>query len=131
MVDTDAPRGLAIADTVERFHQSHEELHTYASRDQEPVLRGVRLKAVAVEDKPVLPRAARKSRRHPRVGVRKAFFRGRFVSTPIFDGPALVAGQTVTGPAIVEEPFTTIVVYPGQRATVDRFGNYAITIGKG
>lgn len=120
-----------LADTVERFHQSHEELHTYASRDQEPVLRGVRLKAVAVEDKPALPRAARKSRKHPRSGVRKAFFRGRFVSTPVFDGPALVAGQTVLGPAIIEEPFTTIVVYPDQRATVDRFGNYAITIGKG
>ena len=31
-------RGLAA--TIERFHRMHEELHTYASRDQEPILRG-------------------------------------------------------------------------------------------
>ncbi len=116
-----------MADTVERFHRLHEELHTYASRDQEPILRGLRVKAVAVEEKPPLPRAPRKSRGNPRVGARKALFRGRYVSTPVYDGPRLAPGQTILGPAIVEEPFTTIVVYPGQRATVDTWGNYTIT----
>ena len=48
----------------------------------------------------------------------------------MYDGPRLVPGQAILGPAIVEEPFTTIVVYPGQRATIDGFGNYAITLGK-
>jgi N-methylhydantoinase A len=119
-----------LADTVERFHRLHEELHTYACRDEEPVLRGLRLKAVAEEEKPALPRLGRKARGNPRLGARKAFFRGRFVATPVYDGPRLVPGQAILGPAIVEEPFTTIVVYPGQRATVDAFGNYAITLGK-
>jgi N-methylhydantoinase A len=48
----------------------------------------------------------------------------------VYDGPRLVPGQTILGPAIVEEPFTTIVVYPGQRATVDGHGNYTITLGR-
>jgi N-methylhydantoinase A len=115
-----------LADTVERFHRLHEELHTYASRDQQPILRGLRVKAVAVEEKPTLPRLSRKARGNPRVGARKAFFRGRYVATPVYEGPRLVPGQTILGPAIVEEPFTTIVVYPGQRATVDQWGNYSI-----
>jgi N-methylhydantoinase A len=119
-----------MADTVERFHRLHEELHTYASRDQEPILRGLRVKAVAVEKKPVLPRLPRRARGNPRVGARKAFFGSRYVATPVYDGPLLVPGQTILGPAIVEEPFTTIVVYPGQRATVDAWGNYAITLGR-
>jgi N-methylhydantoinase A len=119
----------ALDATVERFHALHEELHTYASRDQEPILRGVRLKAVAVEDKPALPRVSRKARGNPRVGSRKAYFDGRFVPTPVYDGPRLVPGQTVIGPAIVEEPFTTVVVYPQQRATVDQHGNYHLTVG--
>ena len=117
-----------LAATVERFHAAHEELHTYASRDQEPTLRGLRLKAVAVEEKPALPRAPRRAKTASRVGTRKAFFRGRFVATPIHDGPGLIAGQSIKGPAIIEEPFTTIVVYPGHRAIVDRFGNYIVTI---
>jgi N-methylhydantoinase A len=120
----------ALADTVERFHRLHEELHTYACRDEEPILRGLRLKAVVVEEKPALPRLPRKARGNARLGARKAFFRGRFVATPIYDGPHLAPGHTILGPAIVQEPFTTIVVYPGQRATVDPFGNYTIALGK-
>jgi N-methylhydantoinase A len=120
----------ALADTVERFHRLHEELHTYACRDEEPILRGLRLKAVAEEDKPALPRVARKTAGSARLGARRAYFRGRFVPAPVYDGPRLGPGHAILGPAIVEEPFTTIVVYPGQRATVDQFGNYAITRGK-
>jgi N-methylhydantoinase A len=119
-----------LAATVERFHRLHEELHTYACRDEEPMLRGLRLKAVAVADKPALPRLPRQAGGNPRLGARKAFFRGRFVATPVYDGPRLVSGQTIAGPAIIEEPFTTLVVYPGQRATVDAFGNYAIALGR-
>jgi len=115
-----------LADTVERFHRMHEELHTYACRDEEPILRGLRLKAVAEEQKPVFPRLPRRASGSPRLGARKAFFRGRFVATPLYDGSRLTAGHAILGPAIVEEPFTTIVVYPGQRATVDAFGNYTI-----
>ncbi|HZP41103.1 MAG TPA: hydantoinase/oxoprolinase family protein [Candidatus Binatia bacterium] len=118
-----------LADAVERFHAMHEALHTYASRDQEPVLRGLRVKASAAGDKPTLPRAPRRTGRDARRGARRAFFDGRFVSTPVWDGPALGAGQVIRGPAIVEEPFTTIVVFPGQRAVVDPWGNYAIALG--
>ena len=49
---------------------------------------------------------------------------------PVYDGPRSRAGQVILGPAIVEEPFTTVVVYPGQRATVDGWGNYVIAVGE-
>jgi len=118
-----------LAATVERFHRLHEELHTYASRDQEPILRGVSLKAIAMEAKPALPAPPRSRRPPARLGKRRAFVRGRFVATPLYDGSSMAPGHAVAGPAIIEEPFTTIVVYPGQRATVDRFGNYVIEVG--
>src|SRR5262249_23045705 len=119
-----------LADTVERFHRMHEDLHTYACRDEEPILRGVRLKATLQEAKPALPRAPRKASGSARAGARKAFFGGRSVPAPVYDGPRLVPGQAILGPAIIEEPFTTVVVYPRQRATVDAFGNYVVTLGK-
>ncbi|MGH7790241.1 MAG: hydantoinase/oxoprolinase family protein [Candidatus Binatia bacterium] len=117
-------RGLA--DTVERFHALHEELHTYASRDEQPILRGLRLTLVGVTDKPHLPTFGRSSAAPPLKGRRQAFFAGRFVSAPIYDGPRVRVGQRISGPAIIEEPFTTIVVHPKQRASLDRFGNYHI-----
>ena len=90
-----------LSGTVERFHALHEELHAYASRDEEPILRSVRLTAVGVTDKPQIPTLSRSSTRPKVKGRRKAFFDGRFVVTPIYDGPSMRAGQRVKGTAII------------------------------
>jgi N-methylhydantoinase A/oxoprolinase/acetone carboxylase beta subunit len=34
------------------------------------------------------------------------------------------AGQAIKGPAIIEEPFTTIVIPPKWNVKLDKFGNY-------
>jgi N-methylhydantoinase A len=122
-------RAGVLAETVERFHALHEELHTYASRDEQPILRGLRLTLVGVTDKPQLPTVGRSSGKPPRKARRPVHFGGRFVSTPIYDGPRIRTGQRIVGPAVIEEPFTTIVIHPRQRATLDRFGNYHVTVG--
>jgi N-methylhydantoinase A len=117
-----------VADTVERFHAQHEELHTYASRDEEPILRSLRLTAVGVTEKPKLPTVGRASGALPRKGKRRAYFDGSFTEVPIYNGSAMRVGHKVRGPAIIEEPFTTIVLHPDQQATLDRYGNYHITV---
>lgn len=122
------PTSQDLSATVDRFHALHEELHTYAARDEEPILRSVRLTAVGVTEKPIIPTIARSSSRPPIKGRRKSFFGGRFIVTPIYDGPSMRAGQRVKGPAIIEEPFTTIVLHPKQVATLDRHGNYRIEL---
>jgi N-methylhydantoinase A len=118
-----------MAATVERFHALHETLHTYASRDEVPILRGVRVKGIGRVERPVMPRRSPGRAAAARKTVRKAYVDGRFAPVPVFDGTRIGAGATVTGPAIIEEPFTTIVVYPRHRARVDGFGNYHIEIG--
>jgi len=50
----------------------------------------------------------------------------RLAATPIFDGEALLPGNALLGPAIVETPDTSVVVRPGQRLAVDAFGNFEI-----
>ena len=64
------------------------------------------------------------------LGRKHRLFGGRLVPTPVYDGAKLGPGATIDGPALVDEPFTTVVVYPGQQARVDRFGNYTITLGR-
>ncbi|MCX8073348.1 MAG: hydantoinase/oxoprolinase family protein [Candidatus Binatia bacterium] len=117
------------AQTIERFHDLHEELHTYAVREEQPILRGVRLTVVQHTAKPALPVLAATRVPAQPVSRRRAYFGGRFVAVPVFAGPSLRAGQKIAGPAIIEEPFTTIVLHPGDRATIDRLGNYRIEIG--
>jgi len=116
--------------TVAAFHDLHEELHTYAARDEEPVVRSVRVQTVgrtepvAFGETPAEQGPLGDALR----GRRPAWFGGRFVDTPVYDGDRIGAGHTIEGPAIVEERFTTIVLQPGHVASLDRFGNYAIQI---
>jgi N-methylhydantoinase A len=37
--------------------------------------------------------------------------------------------MTVEGPAIIDEPTTTIVVYPGSRVRVTELHNYLLEVG--
>jgi N-methylhydantoinase A/oxoprolinase/acetone carboxylase beta subunit len=50
-----------------------------------------------------------------------------FRPTPIHRGEALEPGMGIDGPAIVEEPDTTIVVYPGWRCRLDGSQIYHLT----
>jgi N-methylhydantoinase A len=111
---------------IERFHDVHEQMHTYAQRDQDVILTDVRVRAVApgrrVELAPAQAAAGTSMR-----GTRMAYFGDGFVDTPVHDGTFVGSGVRIEGPAIVEERFTTIVIQPGQRAGVDELGNYVIT----
>jgi N-methylhydantoinase A len=62
-------------------------------------------------------------------GHRKAVFEasGKATRTPIYDGSRLGAGAAVSGPAIIEEVTTTIVIEPGWTAKLDASGSYLIT----
>jgi N-methylhydantoinase A len=64
------------------------------------------------------------------IGTRRVFAepeRG-FVDMPIYDGPALLPGARVAGPAIIEEATTTIALTGDDIATLNRFGEYIIEI---
>ena len=61
------------------------------------------------------------------VATAPAWFRGAgSVETPRYDGALLPRGAEIDGPAVIREPTTTVVVYPGSRATVTDAGNYII-----
>ena len=48
------------------------------------------------------------------------------MQSAVYRGTELAAGAVLEGPALIEHPGTTIAVHPGQRGTVDRFGNTII-----
>ena len=66
-----------IEATIERFHEIHREIQGDASRDEEPILQGLRLRAVGLSRKPELPRVPRARGPAARKGKRRAYFEGR------------------------------------------------------
>jgi N-methylhydantoinase A len=129
------PEGTALdepglLDLAERFHDQHEAERGFCFRSQQPVLRGVRAIARGHTPKPdhvaetgtvVDADSARKS-------TRDAYWGDGFVATPVYDGSVLAAGARIDGPALVEEPFTVVVLPPGASAELDTFGNYVIAV---
>ncbi|GBQ96278.1 N-methylhydantoinase A [Gluconacetobacter liquefaciens NRIC 0522] len=47
----------------------------------------------------------------------------------VYDAERLEPGMTFAGPAIIEDPGTTIVVHPGNGVTIDAYGNTHIELG--
>ncbi len=63
-------------------------------------------------------------------GRRQVYFRATgFAETPIYLRAALRAGDSIAGPALIEEHASTTVLAPGDTLRVDRFGNLDIAIG--
>lgn len=55
--------------------------------------------------------------------------RKQMVETAVYDGPSLPAGARIAGPAVIEHPGTTIVIFQEQGAQLDDQGNTQIHVG--
>ncbi len=60
------------------------------------------------------------------LGTRRIFADGRFMEAGVYERLALETGAVIEGPALLEQPDTTIFVDPGLSARVDAFGNLVI-----
>jgi N-methylhydantoinase A len=90
-----------------------------------------RLRVTAVVDKPRVAAATRGDGHSDRAlkGTREAHFieAGGYTATRIYDRLALLPGDVVEGPAIIEEPDSATVCPPGYEAEVDASLNLRIT----
>ena len=117
-----------IADLIETFHQTHERV--YAVRDEGSPVECVNWKgriSIRSFDAPPGPEG-RATDYTPAPDTSRSCFFGDAAraDTPIYRGETLNAGALVAGPAIVEEPTTTIVVYPGMSARLSAAGDYIL-----
>jgi N-methylhydantoinase A len=119
-----------LLDLAERFHDQHERDRGFSFRSQQPLLRGVRIVARGRTPKPdhLAELGTLEFADSARRGSRAAHFGNGYVDTAVYDGAALGVGAEVHGPALVEEPFTVVVVPPDARARVDEAGNYALEL---
>ncbi|MBN2061345.1 MAG: hydantoinase/oxoprolinase family protein [Deltaproteobacteria bacterium] len=60
---------------------------------------------------------------------RNVYFEDKFVEGKVYERSGLLWGNIIDGPAIVEEPFHTTIVLPGQTLNVDKLGNLVIRAG--
>ena len=113
----------------EAFHATHERI--FAVREPGQYLECLlwKARATAVLAKPELgARDAGETVAGPPATADAYFAEFGFAPVPRHEGAGLAAGTRVDGPAIIREPTTTVVVYPGSSAFVTPFGNYILEV---
>ena len=128
-VHTDDLDETDLAALIGRFHGLHQ--RAYSFRQDDPVeIVNLHVTAWGRVDKPDLPRASAEERSIETSckGRRPVIFEGvaDAVETPVFERTRLPIGEEIPGPAVVEEPASTTIVYPGQLLTVDEYGHLII-----
>ncbi len=116
-----------VAAVLAAFHDEHERLYGYCYRDRTgAVIEWVNLRVAALgpitrpEPKEIAAGKGASSSR-----VRPVYF-DEWVDTPIYDRETLGAGDTLRGPAIIEEFGSTTPILPGFTMTVDDLGNLVV-----
>jgi N-methylhydantoinase A len=121
MTNVDLRAQTAGPAVEERFHRRHEELYDFSQPGYRCELISLTVTAIGrSSDVGFLPGEKESgSDAPPLAGSRAARFERSKppIEAPVFSGHDFVAGHSVDGPAIIEEPNTTIVLPPGWRAT--------------
>jgi N-methylhydantoinase A len=121
-----------LLDLADRFHHQHEAARGFSFPTQQPLVRGIRLVHRGTTPKPpVLARLGDVTQADDaRTGSRRVHMGEGFIDVVTYDGASLGPGAEVEGPALIEEPFTVVVLAPSDVAVLDEHGNYDITIGE-
>ena len=129
------PRDLTTATegTRARFNAQHDSRYGHAAPDQSIEIVNLRLVVTVPRMEDIIgrwmseawtPDGASPEQRRPVV-----FDDAEHpVETRILWRPHLLAGAEIAGPALIEEPNSTTLIPPGDRAVIDRYGNVVITL---
>ena len=118
-----------IEDLIAKFHQMHERVFAIIDEGQTVECLNWRGRLIGKVDAPSLEpsrTSSAKSKKHDR--EKETIFDGKKVKTSIYKGEALSVGDRISGPAVVEEPTSTLVVYPGSSVVVSGGGRYIISL---
>jgi len=116
---------------AERFHEQHAASYAFRRDDAAIELYRVGVTALGETLKPDLPTVDPGAESPSPTRHRSVCFEGRWVDRcPVFDRSQLRQGDHVAGPAVIEQLDSTTVLPPHATATVDRWQNLLIDVGR-
>jgi N-methylhydantoinase A len=120
-------------DEIKRLFDAMHELRYGTSAPQERAeIVSLRSTVTGVMRKPTQATIGEGQRKPPAAalnGKRLVFFGTGFEPTPTLRRAALLAGNWIKGPALIEEHASTTVLMPGDACEVDSYGNLVIAVG--
>mgnify|MGYP005991677073 CR=1 FL=1 len=115
-------------DLVRGFHDEHEREYNFRREDAPVSIFRVGVKATGVVQKAELPSFEVTPHAPDPASQRDVWFKGKSCRTDVYDRATMKAGAEFTGPAIVEQVDSTVVVPPGATAKIDQYMNILIRV---
>jgi N-methylhydantoinase A len=112
------------------FDAQHELRYGTSAGAERAEIVSLRSTVAGLMRKPPQPKIARGRSAAPKAafaGTRKAYF-GGFRATPVYRRAALLAGNRIKGPALIEEYASTTMLMPGDALKIDIYGNLEIMV---
>jgi N-methylhydantoinase A len=111
---------LDAASLAALFHAEHQRLYGFVEQASAVQVTTVRLGVIGRVPPVTLPRAA--SAVAHAFATRRIRHAGREIEARVYERASLGAGSVIAGPAIVEQPDTTVLILPGWEAEADTLG---------
>ena len=113
----------------QHFDDDHLQRYGTSAPDERAEIVSLRVTVAGLMKKPPQERIKKGGSAPPKAaftGKRPVSFGGKFRAAPTYSRAALLAGNKIAGPALIEEHASTTVLMPGDRMTVDAHGNLVI-----
>ena len=118
----------STSDLIEGFHNQHEREYNFRREDAPVSVFRVGVKATGVVPKAELPSHDVVVHRPEPTGHRAVWFNGKAIKSDVYDRALIKAGAEFTGPAIVKQVDSTVLIPPNATAAVDQYMNILIRV---
>ena len=117
---------------VETFHRQHEAIYAVRSEHDAVEISEWGVQAIGLLDDVDIPALSPEGRGQIPTPVtsRDVYLHeiGTKATVPVYRGPLLPIGQSVSGPAVIEDDLTSLLLLPGTSARLTAFGSYIVDI---
>ena len=116
---------------MDAFHQAHAHVYGYSEPAIPVEIVNLRLRAVGHLPRPPLPKSpGNESGEAAPFDHRPVVLAAGLTTTPFYQGDHLQPGQTITGPAIICQPDTTVFIDTGDTLQVDEYRNFVVDVNQ-
>ncbi len=108
------------------FESNHRRQFGFIAVEKDIIVDTLTVESFGGADQQTEPLAPSADASPQKIGDTQIFAKGEWFETPIYSVENLMHGHTIEGPAIVIEPTGTIVIEPGWRGSINRFGHLVL-----
>ncbi|RST71514.1 hydantoinase/oxoprolinase family protein [Siminovitchia acidinfaciens] len=117
---------MSLDEAIERFHLEHEREFAFADREKGIEIYGMRVEAIGAVNKPVFAKEEPQGNLEDAIKeTRRVYFEeaGGLVDSTIYDRTKIPVLSEFSGPAIIEQLDSTIVIPPDYSVKIDEYRN--------